>query len=660
MLSPPKFDETPLPPEVAGSIRSAFEQGLAQSYPPRALVKAGLVTYHPLRGGIYWRRQGIKYIIIHSTEPVIPQPAVRIIESWSSMGRRHPGAQYVIDRDGAVFQALDPDLASVHVNIFKTLPGINNDNSVGIEMCHAGSQDYPASQTDSLIKLVVYLQDHYHVDDENVVTHRYAQQGDHTDPVNFAWDKFIGDKQAMERHALALRFSMLARESENWETAIVPQPEIYLQLHRPIGLPVTSAAAPVNQATGETAGNSTGNSTGIPTGYVRLETNIRTILPPDVSPTAAPRVTLSLPLRGPIELEPAAVKIMQSNTGSSAASPSPQPANGLQSSIQPAKVQPATTSQTPAASQRVISQPTNIQPAKVQPATTSQTAAANQRVISQPANIQPAKVQPATTSGQAAASQRVISQPASIQPAKVQPATTSQTAAASQRVISQPTNIQPAKVQPATTSQTAAASQRVISQPTNIQPAKVQPATTSGQAAAEAMQRVFSQPASVQPAKVQPATTSGQAAAEAMQRVFSQPASVQPANRQPAATTSQTAAAASQRAISQPANIQPAKVQPATTSQTAPASQRVINQPASSIQTVSTPRAISQPQPAIIQPQPARGQSAPAQSASTQRAISRPATIQPILTQPIIGQPANIDAVQGAPVPTGGPVAAPR
>ena len=93
------------------------------------------------------------------------------------MGIRHPGAQYVVDRDGAIYQAVDPELATVHINIFKTLPGINNDNSIGIEMCHTGKQDYPEPQRRSVSKLVTYLQERYKVPDENIVTHRYAQQG---------------------------------------------------------------------------------------------------------------------------------------------------------------------------------------------------------------------------------------------------------------------------------------------------------------------------------------------------------------------------------------------------------------------------------------------------------------------------------------------------
>lgn len=322
LATPPVFDQSALPPELGASIRSAFSQGLADGYPPRSLVKAGIVSYHPLRGGIFWRREPIKYVIIHSTETGIPLSAIRVIESWSSMGRRHPGAQYVIERDGCIYQALDPDLASVHVNIFKTLPGINNDNSVGIEMCHTGSQEYTESQVSSLIKLVVYLQGHYHVPDENVITHRYAQQGDHTDPVNFAWERFIADKDRMQRSAVGLKVAMLNNEAVNWQTAILPLPEPFLELHQRIKLVPQALAAPPRDITSGVAS------------YVKMKTEAEVAAPvaaavmirhkvevvtPSHTAGISSKIPLNLPLRGPIELDPAAIKLLDHTSDTSSA-----------------------------------------------------------------------------------------------------------------------------------------------------------------------------------------------------------------------------------------------------------------------------------------------------------------------------------------------------
>lgn len=216
MMHPPEFERSALPYDVANKISRSFHQGYADSYTARSLVRAGLVSYHPLRGGIFWRREPVKYIIMHSTETGIPLSAERVIESWSSSGLRHAGAQYVVERDGTIFQAVDPDLGTVHINIFKTLPGINNDNSIGIEMCHTGRQDYPAAQREAVVKLVAYLQERYKVSDENVITHRYAQQGDHTDPVNFDWDGFIASKNSFRNRAIAYKVRKIKDDVKEW------------------------------------------------------------------------------------------------------------------------------------------------------------------------------------------------------------------------------------------------------------------------------------------------------------------------------------------------------------------------------------------------------------------------------------------------------------
>jgi hypothetical protein len=224
MLKPPDFERDALPTDVSSDISRAFEEGHADDYAARTLVRAGLVTYHPLHGGIFWRREPVKYIIMHSTETGVPMGAARVIDSWGSSGRRHAGAQYVVDRDGTIYQSVDPDLATVHINVFKTLPGINNDNSIGIEMCHTGHQDYTPGQRQSVIKLVAYLQDRYKVNDENVITHRYAQRGDHTDPVNFDWDQFIAEKDRFRTRAIAYKINRIKQDAAAWEP-VKPTPE---------------------------------------------------------------------------------------------------------------------------------------------------------------------------------------------------------------------------------------------------------------------------------------------------------------------------------------------------------------------------------------------------------------------------------------------------
>lgn len=244
MAHPPAFDQTPLASEHANRINDAFENGTADGYAARLLVRSGKVKYHPLRGGIFWRREPVKYIVMHSTETGIPLSAVRVIESWSSMGIRHPGAQYVVDRDGVIYQAVDPDLATVHVNIFKTLPGINNDNSIGIEMCHTGNQDYPAAQRESVTRLVTYLQNRYNVHDTNIITHRYAQQGDHTDPVHFDFEAFLATKNNFKNQAIAYRSGRLKDEARSWKASPEPAVNTYLKIHQPGEAENNSGAKP--------------------------------------------------------------------------------------------------------------------------------------------------------------------------------------------------------------------------------------------------------------------------------------------------------------------------------------------------------------------------------------------------------------------------------
>ncbi len=216
-MNAPAYDRSPLPEDQSEKIAHDFKQGLAAKHNPRALVRAGVFQYHPLKGGIYWRREPVKHIIVHSTETGIPVSAIRVIEGWNGRGRRHPGAQYVVERDGTIYQAVDPDLATVHINILKTLPGINNDNSVGIEMNHCGRQNYPPEMVQAVIRLVNYLQERYCVSQENVITHRYAQQGDHTDPVLFDWGGFLLAKDKFRQNAIASRLDNIKDMAKSWQ-----------------------------------------------------------------------------------------------------------------------------------------------------------------------------------------------------------------------------------------------------------------------------------------------------------------------------------------------------------------------------------------------------------------------------------------------------------
>ena len=219
MMDAPAFDKSPLSAEQSQDMMRAFANGEAGDVPANMLVRGGVFKYHALKGGIFYRREPVKYIIMHSTETGNPNmDAVRVINSWSSRGRRHPGAQFVIDRDGTIWQCVDPDLGTVHINIFKTIPGVNNDNCIGIEMVHSGSQNYPPALVTSAVRLVNYLQERYNIEDENVTTHCYVQQGDHTDPVNFDWAGFIMQKNKLRTLALSRKMNKTRLASSQWRS----------------------------------------------------------------------------------------------------------------------------------------------------------------------------------------------------------------------------------------------------------------------------------------------------------------------------------------------------------------------------------------------------------------------------------------------------------
>lgn len=193
MWSEPWQDHSPYSASTAEAIRQAFNSGDSEKYSPQQLVKAGVFKYYPLSGGIFKRSSSIKNIVVHSTETARAADAKRVVRSWNIRGLRHAGAQYVVDRDGSIYQTVDPKFATVHVDINKTKYGVNNNNSIGIEIVRSGQQKYTDKQMDSVAKLVAYLQSKYDISRKQVVAHGYVQPSDRSDPVGFDWNRFFYD-----------------------------------------------------------------------------------------------------------------------------------------------------------------------------------------------------------------------------------------------------------------------------------------------------------------------------------------------------------------------------------------------------------------------------------------------------------------------------------
>lgn len=250
LLRAPAFDTTPLAEVESAAVASDFLNGIADRHSPEHLTRAGVFKHYPLYGGIFHRRETLRYLVLHSTETGIPVPAKNVINAWSSGGRRHAGAQFVVERDGTIYMAVDPKYGTVHLNIFKTLPGINNDNSIGIEMNHTGKQDYPQAQVLATKQLVAYLQERFQITNDNVITHCYAQQGDHTDPVNFNLEGFLASKNNFRDRALAMKRSLPAYPANNEELDLSsPVASVYIQIHKSLKPEEVATRPPLSPAT---------------------------------------------------------------------------------------------------------------------------------------------------------------------------------------------------------------------------------------------------------------------------------------------------------------------------------------------------------------------------------------------------------------------------
>ncbi|MBX9692565.1 MAG: peptidoglycan recognition protein family protein [Cyanobacteria bacterium] len=190
------MNTTPYTAAVSSRIKSRFILGQAGRYSPEDLVRAKVFNHQPLVGGIHKRKSLISNLIIHSTETGSPCDGPCVIKSWNRGGASHPGTQYVVDRDGKIYQTVDPAYATAHVNISRTRKGVTNQNSIGIEIVRTGSQQYTATQMRSLVRLVAYIKDRYPI--TNIYGHGQIQPSNRTDPVAFDWGNFKTDLRYLD------------------------------------------------------------------------------------------------------------------------------------------------------------------------------------------------------------------------------------------------------------------------------------------------------------------------------------------------------------------------------------------------------------------------------------------------------------------------------
>ncbi len=199
----PNQDDSVLDDQTKAVIDRQFRNGNSDQYSTASLIQANVFANCPLHGGVFKRHSVVKNIILHSTETAREADAQRVIASWNNKGLRHAGAQFVVDRDGVIYCTADPEYGTTHVDNRRTRHGVNNDNSVGIEIVRTGTQEYSASQMNSVVCLVRYLQNRFKVADNHILGHGQVQPSDRSDPVNFNWQAFAADKQGLSGTAYA-------------------------------------------------------------------------------------------------------------------------------------------------------------------------------------------------------------------------------------------------------------------------------------------------------------------------------------------------------------------------------------------------------------------------------------------------------------------------
>lgn len=178
-------------------IIASFKNGRAGKYSPEDLVRAKTFVHYPLKGGIRKRTGAVRYLVLHSTETERPADARRVVRSWNNIGPRHPGTQFLVDRDGTILLTADPNYATVHVNDRTSQRGVTNDNSIGIELVRSGKQKYTKKQLRSLVALAEYIEDRFNI--SRVYGHGEIQPSDRKDPVAFNWGQFTKNLAIIQR-----------------------------------------------------------------------------------------------------------------------------------------------------------------------------------------------------------------------------------------------------------------------------------------------------------------------------------------------------------------------------------------------------------------------------------------------------------------------------
>lgn len=142
----------------------------------------------------------IDMIVIHDTE----SPGVRDARTiWNHFAtpKSRVSAHYIIGKDGEIVQCVPDELRAWHCgeSYYKGRDHLN-DSAIGIELVNAQTGDDPFTnaQYHSLVRLVAYLVNEYHVPLDRIVGHKdiTLKPEIKKDPArNFSWSRLLGGVQ---------------------------------------------------------------------------------------------------------------------------------------------------------------------------------------------------------------------------------------------------------------------------------------------------------------------------------------------------------------------------------------------------------------------------------------------------------------------------------
>lgn len=144
----------------------------------------------------HYKGNSIKYIVVHGTGAPRGTDTALDNATYFSDGNRGASAHYFVDSKD-IYQSVEDFNGAWHVGDGANAYGINNQNSLGVEMC-CTNFDYAAETVKNTIELVKYLQAKYNVPDERVVRHYDASRK--VCPAYFAsnnWGKWNEFKNAI-------------------------------------------------------------------------------------------------------------------------------------------------------------------------------------------------------------------------------------------------------------------------------------------------------------------------------------------------------------------------------------------------------------------------------------------------------------------------------